>query len=293
MERAAPGPLNPYLALFSTTLFCVHTVNTETMNLMHVRSEILSALGLVGGFLIYVGSPRLRRIQLHLLPMAVGSLAKAPAVLLAPLLFVWELVAPPKDAPIARSFSSRVKIAIRASAPAFVAALLLFWFVELHMPLSSQTYGGGDRIAYARTQIWVWLHYLRLFVLPVGLSADTDLTLIPHWYDTRVIAGVCAALALVWVALRCTRAPRAWPVTLGLAWFAIGLLPTSSVLPLAEPMNEHRVFLPFIGLILATVWGCHLLLAGRGRRDPRRRPVRDGPRRNGCRHTHAKPHLAQ
>lgn len=75
MDRASPGPLNPFLALFSATLFCVHTVNTETMNLMHARSEILSALGIVGGFLVYAGSPRLRRLQLHLLPMAAGALA--------------------------------------------------------------------------------------------------------------------------------------------------------------------------------------------------------------------------
>ena len=94
MDRASPDPLNKYLALFAATLFCVHTVNTETMNLMHARSEILSALGIVCGFLVYVGAPRLRRLQLHLLPMAAGALAKTPAVLLAPLLFVWEFLAP-------------------------------------------------------------------------------------------------------------------------------------------------------------------------------------------------------
>jgi len=100
----------------------------------------------------------------------------------------------------------------------------------------------------------------------VGLSADTDLSLIPAWYDTRVVVGAFALAGLAWVALRCARAPRAWPVTFGLAWFAIGLLPTSSVIPLAEPLNEHRVFLPFIGLVLAAVWGGRLLLEGRGRR---------------------------
>lgn len=126
-------------------------------------------------------------------------------------------------------------------------------------------YGGGNRIAYAQTQLWVWLHYLRLFFLPVGLSADTDLALIPAWYDTRVLAGACALAALAWVAFRCAKSPDAWPVTFGLAWFAIGLLPTSSVIPLAEPLNEHRVFLPFIGLVLSAVWGCSLLFAGRSR----------------------------
>ena len=265
MERASPEPVNRFLALFAATLFCVHTANTETMNLMHARSEILSALGIVGGFLVYLGAPRLRRFQVHLVPMAAGALAKTPAVLLAPLLFVWELLAPGQESTEARSLASRLKSAFRATAPAFVAGVALFWFVEKRMAPPTLNYGGGDRIAYAQTQLWVWLHYLRLFVLPVGLSADTDLTLIPVWYDTRVLAGACALAALAWVALRCAKIPRAWPVTFGLAWFAIGLLPTSSVIPLAEPLNEHRVFLPYIGLVLAAVWGGRLLLAGRVR----------------------------
>ena len=266
MERASSGPVNRFLALFSATLFCVHTANTDTMNVMYVRSEILSALGIVGGFLVYLGAPRLRRMQVHLVPMVAGALAKTPAVLLAPLLFVWEFLSPGQEQPAARSVPSRLKSALRATAPAFAMGVALFWFVEKGMALPTQDYGGGNRIAYAQTQLWVWLHYLRLFVLPVGLSADTDLTLIPAWYDTRVLAGACALAALAWVALRCARAPRAWPVTFGLAWFAIGLLPTSSVIPLAEPLNEHRVFLPYIGLVLSAVWGGRLLLAERVRR---------------------------
>ncbi len=266
MERAAPGPLNRYLALFSATLFCVHTANSETMNLMHARSEILSALGIVGGFLLYLGAPRLRRMQVHLLPMVAGALAKTPAVLLAPLLFAWEFISPAPGAKEPPTFTSRVKAALRATIPAFVVAALTFWFVEKAMAPPTQSYGGGDRLAYAQTQSWVWLHYLRLFVLPIGLSADTDLTLIPNWYDTRVLAGAVALAALVWVAARCAKLPRAWPVSFGLAWFAIGLLPASSVIPLAEPLNEHRVFLPYIGLILSVVWGCRLFLEGRVRR---------------------------
>lgn len=263
MDRAHPDPLNRYLALFSATLFCVHTVNTETMNLMHARSEILSALGIVGGFLVYLGAPRLRRLQAHLVPMAAGALAKTPAILLAPLLFVWEILSGGNEEPAARPFFSRLKTAVRATAPAFLLGVVLFWFVEKKMAPPTLDYGGGGRIAYAGTQLWVWLHYLRLFVLPVGLSADTDLNLIPVWYDTRVLAGAAALAALGWVAFRCAKAPRAWPVTFGLSWFAIGLLPTSSVIPLAEPMNEHRVFLPYIGLVLAVVWGVRLFLEGR------------------------------
>jgi tetratricopeptide (TPR) repeat protein len=266
MERASPDPVNRYLALFSATLFCVHTTNTETMNLMHARSEILSALGIVCGFLIYLGAPRIKRLQVHLVPMVAGALAKTPAVLLGPLLFAWEFLVPGPVQPASRPLSTRLKVALRATAPAFLVGAATFWFVEKTMAPPTLSYGGGNRIAYAQTQLWVWLHYLRLFVLPIGLSADTDLALIPHWYDTRVIAGACALAVLGWVAFRCENAPRAWPVTFGLAWFAIGLLPASSVIPLAEPLNEHRVFLPYIGLVLSAVWGVRLLLEGRARR---------------------------
>ena len=266
MDRASGSSVNRWLALFAATLFCVHTVNTETMNLMHARSEILSALGIVCGFLAYAGAPRMRRLHLYLVPMALGALAKTPAVLLAPLLFVWEFLVPIQDQPVERSLTSRLKAASRATAPAFIAGIALFWFVEKRMAPPTLNYGGGDRIAYAQTQVWVWLHYLRLFVLPIGLSADTDQTLITHWYDTRVVVGACVLAALAWVAWRCARSPRAWPVSFGLAWFAIGLLPTSSVIPLAEPLNEHRVFLPYIGLILAAVWGARLGLEKRASR---------------------------
>jgi tetratricopeptide (TPR) repeat protein len=50
---------------------------------------------------------------------------------------------------------------------------------------------------------------------------------------------------LVWT-IRRARAPIAF----GLLWFAVALLPTS-LFPLAEVANEHRVFFAFIGLVLA------------------------------------------
>ncbi len=266
MDEAAPGPANAFAALFAAAFFCVHTVNTETMNLMHARSEILSALGVVSGFLLYFGAPRLRRFQLHLVPVALGALAKTPAVLFAPLLFSWEFLRPAKGEGDRPLWAARWRRALAASLPAFVAGALLFWFVERVMAPPTQTYGGGDRLLYAETQAWVWLHYLRLFLLPAGLTADADLRLIPFWYDTRVLAGLAAIAGLGWIGWRSAQRRESWPVAFGLSWFAIGLLPTSSLIPLAEPVNEHRVFLPLVGLTLAAVWGTRLLAPGLFRR---------------------------
>ena len=43
------------------------------------------------------------------------------------------------------------------------------------------------------------------------------------------------------------------PVAFGLWWFLVALLPTS-IIPLAEVENDHRMFFPFIGLAAAVAW---------------------------------------
>ena len=45
----------------------------------------------------------------------------------------------------------------------------------------------------------------------------------------------------------------------GLLWFLIALLSTSA-LPLAEVMNDHRTFLPYIGLVIAMAGAVSLLV---------------------------------
>jgi tetratricopeptide (TPR) repeat protein len=258
LDFEGPRAESPYLALFGATLFSVHTLNTETMNLMHVRSEILSALGIVGAFLVYLGAPRLRRMHLYLVPMVIGALAKTPAVVFGPLLFAWEFLRFRDDEPEGRH-GGRFRQALAASWPSLVAGIVVFWFVEGFMASPSIDYGGRERLPYALTQVWLWLHYLRLFALPVGLTADTDLVLIRAWNDTRVVAGALAILGLAVTGWRCARRRDTWPVAFGLAWFGIGLLPASSVIPLAEPTNDHRPFLAFIGLTLALLAAVRLL----------------------------------
>ncbi len=234
---------NRYAALFAAILFCIHTVNTETLNMISARSELLSTIGILGSLLVYFHLPSWHRFHVYLLPMALGTLAKPPAVMFAPLLFVYAL--------LFEKLSFRR--AVRSTLPAFLVGLSLFWFVEGMNP-PGQTYGGGNRFDYLMTQSFVWIHYLRLFFFPMGLTADTDWTLLPHWYDTRFFAGVVVILLLLCFLWKWSKRPEMRPAAFGMAWFLLALLPASSIFPLAEVTNEHRVFFPYIGLTLAVVW---------------------------------------
>ena len=44
------------------------------------------------------------------------------------------------------------------------------------------------------------------------------------------------------------------PIAFGIIWFFITLAPTSSLIPLAEVLNDHRMFYPFVGLMLTVVY---------------------------------------
>ena len=220
-------------ALFAATFFCVHTANTETMNLISARSELLSTIGLLASFVLYQRSPFARCTLLYLVPLAIGALAKAPLVVFAPLLFAYAVLIekhPPRRA-------------LRIALPALILGVGLLVFLN-SMNVKEWQSGGGPAWRYILTQPFIWLHYARLFVLPIGLTADTDMATFAHWYDPRAVAGY-VFVALLIVAIR--RAPAA--VAFGLTWFAIALLPTS-LFPLAEVSNEHRVFFAFIGLVL-------------------------------------------
>ena len=61
MDMAEEHWWNRYLALLAATLFSVHTTNTETLNTISARSELLSAMGVVGSFLVYLYVPASRR----------------------------------------------------------------------------------------------------------------------------------------------------------------------------------------------------------------------------------------
>jgi tetratricopeptide (TPR) repeat protein len=238
----------------------VHAANTETVNYLSARSDVMSTLGLLAGFLVYARAPRARRLQLHVVPMLLGALAKTPAVVLGPHLLAYALLIEERlsCADVVRLRPrDRVRAALLRVAPTLVAGVLVFLFVEGMNP-EAQTYGGPARSAYLRTQLWVWLRYLRLFVLPVGLTADADLAPIADVLDLRVLAGALAGLAVLAVAWVSSRTARGRVIALGIAWFLLGLAPSSSVFPLAEMMNEHRLYLPYVGLVLVAA----VLLAG-------------------------------
>jgi len=258
-----------WLALFGAAFFCVHRVNTETVNFLTLRSEILSTAGVVGSFVFYQYAPRWRKSLLWLLPSTAGAFAKQSAIMFAPLFAIYLLLFPREiDGETASPFSQkRWSTWLRLSAPAFLVAGF-FYFLQGRLGGPRLLYGSTPPLVYFQTQTFAWLHYFRLFLVPLGLSADADWAAIPQWFDTRVFAGALFALLFVASAVFYASKRAAGKVFLfGTLWFFVALAPTSSFSLLYEMINKHRPYFPYIALVLClTAASGDLLLARQGLR---------------------------
>ena len=103
---------------------------------------------------------------------------------------------------------------------------------------------------YLITQPYVALLYFKTFFWPTGLSADYGLQPFVTTGDARFWIGFAFAVFISAAAIVAAVFKKTRMIGFGLLWFLIALLPTS-LFPLSEVMNDHRTFLPYIGLVIA------------------------------------------
>jgi Flp pilus assembly protein TadD len=247
-DLAAPDPRNAWPALFATALFSLHPAVAETVNYIVQRADLYSTLAVFLGFAAYAYLPRTRRFGLFLVPIVIGMFAKQPTAVFPALLFVWIWLFEEENF---------IKAALR-SLPSFIIVGPLGYFV-LKMSSASFSSGAGSPYNYRISQPAVVLTYFRRFFLPVDLSADTDRRAYTHLTDPHVLLGCAFLVATVAVFFVCRRYTKWRPVAFGIFWFIVSCAPTSLV-PLAEVENDHRLFFPFAGLAAAVTWAATLVL---------------------------------
>ena len=143
--------------------------------------------------------------------------------------------------------------------PPLVICGALVRFVQYMTP-PSWTAGAVNAHNYLITQPYVALLYFKTFFWPAGLSADYGLNPFVTTGDSRFWIGFAFAIFISATAIVAAGFKKTRMIGFGLLWFLIALLPTS-LFPLAEVMNDHRTFLPYIGLVIAIAGAARLLIA--------------------------------
>jgi tetratricopeptide (TPR) repeat protein len=247
------------VAAICALLFLTHPLMTQAVSYVHQRAASLATLGYVGALAAYMRVIVAResgamRPALAWLGVAVGAatlatFSKQMAVTLPAAVVLTDLVfGRGTTAEAAAPSVRRLAWAAPLLAPvALLAVAMASVDVTTETQLAAFNSGGIGRAEYFWTQMRVVWSYLRLVVWPVGQNLDHDVVPSPGSGDVFAWLGAAALAAVAVVAfLRRREAPlAAW----GVAFAFIAASVESSVVPIRDLMFEHRMYLPFLGIL--------------------------------------------
>ncbi len=266
------------VALLAAAIFALHPVAADTVNYVSRRGSVMAAFGLMLGLYIWIfwakHLPRrilhfdavpktawdeFRRIWyprfnnwyktfvklplvLYLIPVLLALLSDPTAAVFAPILLVYMLMFDRKR--VAR----RIAPAAVLCAGYWIFQRLLTWHFNADMRLPF--------FSYLIAQPLVIVRYFYTFFVPVHLSAASGVNALPHFWSPLAVAGYVGLAGIVWLAVETGRRPALRFISFGIWWFLIALAPVSLV-PQFTFEDDQRMFLPMIGLALASaraVW---------------------------------------
>ncbi|MDT7812953.1 MAG: protein O-mannosyl-transferase [Acidobacteriaceae bacterium] len=252
LDKTLPSPKNEWLALFAASWFGLHPAMAETVNYIIQRGDLYCTLGCVAALFLFARYVRLRSTGLYLVPFTFALFSKPPAAVFPVLLLLYVFFFETPD----ESAFHRLRRGMTAAVPSVAVTAALLWLQSAMTPKSFLP-SILSPWSYRLTQPFVWLRYIAEFFLPLHLNVDTDLAPFSN-LDQRAAAGLlflAALFAAIWMT---SRRRRLYPIAFGLLWFVVTQLPTS-LYPLSEAENDHRMFFSFVGLILAAVWAAWIL----------------------------------
>ena len=263
MRKVLPANRLEIAALLTTAFYMFHTAQAETVNYIISRSDQFSTLCFLATLVLYQYRAS-RQYLLYLIPLIVGLFTKEVTFMLVPILGLYHLLFEEQasiDEFLSQTGWKKFGRSVVAALPAFVVGFGLTAFNLIYMTDPARLAGGlaYPRLDYFTSQFPVVVHYLANFVLPIDLSADPDHKVTAEIFTSAKIFSLLVIIALHILAIYCATKKKLTPIAFGIMWFFITLAPTSTFNPLYQVSNDHRTFLPYIGLCLAVGWSAYLL----------------------------------
>ncbi|MGA3240779.1 MAG: tetratricopeptide repeat protein [Bryobacteraceae bacterium] len=245
----ALAPQRDLLAAFSGLLFLLHPTQSEAVAYLAGRSEALSVMLAFAALAVFIYRRQTRvdwRTALAVLVLFAASLlTKQQTIALPALLLLTDFWWNP-------GFSFQgIRANWKLYAPLLLGAaagVAFFW--RLITTATTAGFGLKDLTWYQYffTECRALFVYIREFVFPYGLNADWDFPISKTILDRGAVFGLIALLALAAAAWHYR---RRYPLAaFGFFAFLIMMAPTSSILPIRDPVAERRLYFGILGLIL-------------------------------------------
>jgi len=256
-------------ALAAASLFALHPLQTESVAYIVQRAESLAAGLFLAGFLLLLARDRaaqpLGRHALLAGAMAAYVLGLGAKPIVATLPAAWLLSAAllPSPEEVDVPAWRRVWRRVPATLPAWaLTAAAAAYQIAGTANTASAGYAvpGLSMREYVATELRVIPTYLRLLAWPSGQCVDWQFPVSHSLLEPAVLASAALLAAIAGAAIAGAVLSRGQTgdgpaavraASFGALFFLLVLSPSSSVVPLLDPLAEHRVYLPSLGIFLA------------------------------------------
>jgi len=240
------------LAGLAASVFLLHPVQTEAVAYLAGRSEALSVMLFLAAVAAFLYRPRREitwgRVLLVLVLFAAALGSKQHTIVLPAFLLLTDYWWNP-------GFSLQ---GIRANWRLYgvlvlgaLVGLVEFWDLIQTSPSAGFSLKAFTWYQYFFTQCRALFVYIGQFLLPVHLDVDWDFPISRTIWDRGAIIGLVVLVALVALAWHFRR--RFPLATYGFLSYLLLMAPTSSILPIADPVADRRLYLSMLGLLLIVV----------------------------------------
>lgn len=250
------------MGFLAAAIFLTHPVQTEALNYIFQRVTILSAFFYLTSLCLYAKAMlslreggRVNKFYYFasLITAFMGMFTKENIVTLPLMILLYDLYFFREAKGIRWRYISPFLLLLPiVPLTVAIAKPVIFADVErlLSDPLTSSSH-------YLWTQFSALTTYLRLFLFPAGLNLDYDYPVARAFWGVSTLAGFSVLLLIIVTGILAFRRHRL--MSFGILWFILTLLPESSIIPIADPIYEHRLYLPLVGCSIFAVAGLYYL----------------------------------
>ena len=264
-----------YAALFSALLFSVHPIQTQAVTYIVQRFASLAACFYLLSLATYIQARLLSQQEApkrsliwslyaaSLLAAGLATQTKETAFTLPAVVLLFELSFFRDQSGRDKKFR---KLGIYLSL--LIAAAVIGLLAITDFGRNENAFAATNEISrhdYLLTQFRVLVTYIRLLFIPVHQSIDYYYPLSTTLTEPAVLISLlllAVILVTAVVLFRRSSAP-ADPrrlIAFGIFWFFITLSVESSIIPIADVIFEHRLYLPSMGASIAVVMTARLVL---------------------------------
>nr|MQY69308.1 hypothetical protein [Bacillota bacterium] len=237
------------LPLLASLFFIAHPIQTESVNAISFREELLFTFFFFLSLIMYLktrtaGTKGQRRIY-YLSSLSFYLLS----VLTKEMAFILPLIIVLIDLSSHRSLERKVRIKSYAGY-LLVAAICLyirFFLMANKEKVLASGYLGGNLYSALLSTAPIILTYLRLLLFPAPLYAERIPFVFHSLTEPVVYLSILFIFIILFLLIRNARRPLLFFSGL---WFFITLLPVANIIPIANPVAERYLYLPSVGFFI-------------------------------------------